>query len=267
MFWFSKLSAERRRTIGHWLMELAIVVLGVVIALWLQQLGERRQAHRDMAAAEEAIHEEVRANLINLLWREAIGKCHLERVQKLKSMLLETGSRWPGLTENALLRNSISEATGVQSVVPGVYQRPGDSFTSSAWNSALARGALMPMDRDRFGLMVRLYDQIQLLSEARAREDRAAATLSALTLPQELTSDTRTRMLQALYELDASRFFFILAARDNLAAGMMELGWNDKAEIDHWIREDQAIDQREGVLWRPCVARVRNPFARPVARD
>jgi hypothetical protein len=242
-------------------MELVVVVAGVLIALWLQNWAEHRRAVGDMAAAENAIHDEVRTALTTLIWREAISRCHMERTQLLKSMLLNGGDHWPGINENALVRNQLSEATGVQTVVPGVYQRPDDILSTAAWNSALTTGALAPMDRQRFDRLVALYGQIEFLKRNRDREDSAAAILSALSLPQELTAETRTRMFQALYELDTSRFMFSFRGADPFAASMMELGWNDKADIDRWIAEDQASDRKAGFQWRTCVQRHKNPFA------
>src|SRR4029078_1419859 len=180
-----KLTSDERRTIGHWAMELVVVVAGVLIALWLQAWAEHRRAIQDMIVAEDAIHDEVRAALTTLIWREAISQCHVERAQLLKAMLLNGSSRWPGITKNALIDN-LNEASGVQTVVPGVYQRPYDILSSAAWNSALTTGALAPMDRKRFDKLVALYSQMEYLNANREREDRAAAKLSALGAPHRL---------------------------------------------------------------------------------
>jgi hypothetical protein len=213
-----------------------------------------------MAAAEDAIHEEVRATLTSLVWRQVISRCHLERARLLKTMLLQPGRHWPGVYENALLRNQLSEATGVDTIMPGVYQRPFDAFSTAAWSSALTTGALAPMDHQRFGQLVSLYDQIELLKENQKRENDAAATLSALSLPQELTADSRTRMFQALYQLDTTRFFFAFRGAQPFADAMKKLGWNDKAAIDKFIAEDRAEDFAHAAKWRPCIQPYRNPF-------
>jgi hypothetical protein len=175
-------------------------------------------------------------------------------------MLMKTGNHWPGLDENALLRNSLTEATGIPKVVPGIYQRPSDNLSMAAWNSALTTGALAPIDKERFAKLTAFYDQIQFLISNGERENRAVATLSALGLPQELTPETRTQMLAALSELDNSRFVFNLNTEE-FVESMRRLGWNDRAEVDRWIREDEAEDRRLGTQWRPCRKRVRNPFA------
>ena len=255
-----RLMGEQKRTIAHWAMELLIVVAGVLIALGVQQWADRRGALQDMAAAEDAIHNEVRATLFALIWREAISQCHFDRAELLKNMLLKGGRQWPGIDENALSLSSIHDVTGVSTAVPSVYQRPGDSYTMAAWTSALATGALAPMDRERFGKLVQVYDQIQLLNETRALEDKAAATLSALAFPQEITPDTRTRMLQALYEIDRSRFVFAVAARSEFVDAMRELGWNDRTEVGRFIQEDRADIGQLRIKFRPCVKAHRNPF-------
>lgn len=259
MFWFTRLTAERKRTIGHWLMELVIVVAGVLIALWLQQWGEGRKANADMKAAEASVHEEARGSLENLLWRQAINQCHLDRAGLLKRMLLSGSGRWPGLKENTLLREDIGQATGVQLVMPGVYARPNETYTRAAWTSALATGALAPMDRDRFAKIAALYAQIEYLSVIHDHEDRAASVLSALTVPQDMTADTRTRMLQALYEIDASRFMYMYVLPQYVEA-MDELGWDDRSEIDRFIREDEEFSLKQRIKWRPCVKPMTNPF-------
>ena len=255
------LTGNQRRTIAHWGMEIVVVVAGVLIALWLQQWAEHRRAVQDMAAAEDALHDEVRQNLFNLIWRDAISRCHIERAQLLKSMLLADQSHWPGLTENALVKTTMSMATGVTSVVQGVYQRPSERFSTAAWNSALTTGALAPMNRQRFSQLVGIYNQIDFLKETQERENNAASVLSALALPQELTPETRTRMIQALYEVDTARFMFAFQGTSVLAEAMKRMGWSDRAEIDRLIAEDEAEDRRRFGKWRPCVARERNPFA------
>jgi|tagenome__1003787_1003787.scaffolds.fasta_scaffold20988126_1 hypothetical protein len=256
-----KLSVDERRSVRHWAMEFVVVVVGVLLALWLQEWMQRRQAVQDMHAAEVAIHGEVRSALESLIWRQAISKCHFDRAERLKSMLLKSGSQWPGINEDALLQNSLEEATGVQTVVPSVYPRPTDAFMAVAWNSALTTGALTPMDPQRFAKLTQIYAQIQFLSANFERENRAATSVSALAFPQELAPETRTRMLEALYELDSSRFVFNFRGASELAGLMRQLGWNDKSAIDEWIAEDRAADKKQGFRWRPCVQGEKNPFA------
>jgi hypothetical protein len=98
------------------------------------------------------------------------------------------------------------------------------------------------------------------LNHNREIEDRAAAKLSVLAFPTQLTPEIRTDLLSALYDVDRVRFTFSAFGAPILAREMRDLGWNDKAEIERWIIEDAADDRKNGLVWRPCVAAPRNPF-------
>lgn len=256
-----KLNEDEKRNVRHWAMEFVVVVAGVLLALWLQEWVESRQSLENMRAAEDAVHDEVRASLTSLIWREAISKCHRDRAELLKSKLLSDVEQWPGIRENVLLAPQSAWKMGT--VVPGIYQRPNDTFTTSAWDSALATGALMRMDRRRFSRLVALYDQIHFLNDMRLREDEAASKLAPLVFPIKLTPEVKAEMLQALYNLDRTRFMFAFIGPSDFALSMRELGWNDKSQVDQWIRDDAAENRRRGVEWRPCVAPARNPFDGP----
>ena len=253
-----RLTDGQKRNVGHWAMEFAIVVVGVLVALWLQEWAERRRELAGMRAAEEAIHDEVNETLMSVIWREAISRCHRDRADLLQSRLLSSGSQWAGLKEN-----TITSALGTLpgSVSPSVYQRPVDTFTNSAWTSALATGALGPMDRKRFGRLVTLYDQIDLLRRIREIEDDAAAKLSPLGHDLQLTPELRAEMLRAVYNVDRSRFVFGFQGSPVALANLMRpLGWDDEAEIDRQIAEDERDVARLGIRFRPCVAKQKNPF-------
>ena len=124
-----KLTEGQKRTISHWAMELVIVVAGVMIALWLQEWVQRRQALQTMRSAQDAVHDEVRSALESLVWREAIRKCHFDRANILKDGLTGASDRWPGLNENALIAKKPGGRFDSPTVVPSVYIRPVDNFT------------------------------------------------------------------------------------------------------------------------------------------
>lgn len=253
-----RLTAEQKRNAGHWTMEFVVVVVGVLIALWLQQWMEQRRERSAMLAAESAIRDEVTAALMSLIWREAISQCHHDRVELLQSRLLGGGSQWTGISELTLTRD-LGKVRGT--VAPSVYQRPVDTFTSSAWTSALATGALAPMDRERFGRIVAIYDQIELLRRTRESEDNAAAKLSPLGNSLQLSQDYRNEMLQAVYEIDRARFVFGFQGSPAEFANLMRpLGWDDAAEIDRQLAEGEREVVLRGMKFRPCVAKQRNPF-------
>ena len=258
MLGLRQLTDDQKKNVRHWGMEFVVVVISVLLALWLQQWGERRQERANMQAAEDAIHDELRAALSSLIWREAVSQCHIDRAKLLQSKLVSGGSNWPGLNENALALQM--KGIMLSSVTPSAYQRPVEPLTNAAWTSALATGALAPMDRERFGKLVGLYSQIDLMRSARDREDVAAAALSPLGNPLTLTPEIRARMLEAIYQVDRSRFTFGLVNSRDFASEMRALGWDDAEEMDRIIVQEAKEAEAEGYKWRPCVTPARNPF-------
>lgn len=252
-----RLSGDQKRTVAHWVMEFVVVVAGVLLALWLQQWDQRRRERAEMQTAEQSIHNEIRETLKSLIWRKSISKCHQDRIEALQAGLLSPPSRWPGVYENPLFVNL---GNLPQSVAHSVYYRPFDSFTDSAWTSALATGALRSMDPKRFETLVSVYDVVHYLQRTRDLEDKAATTLSPMGWPMELTPELRTEMLRAVYDLDRSRFVFAFMNADELANSMRELGWDDTAEIDRSIKDNEHDIAQRGLKARPCIVPERNPF-------
>jgi len=75
-----------------------------------------------------------------------------------------------------------------------------------------------------------------------------------------LTPQIRVELIQALYDIDRSRFSFSAFGAAPLAQEMKTLGWDDKAAVDRWIVEDAADDRRNHIVWKPCVRQPKNPF-------
>lgn len=255
-----RLSDDEKRSVRHWAMEFVVVVIGVLIALWLQQIVEQRRERSNMRVAEEAIHREVRDALLIIMGRDAIDLCLAERAQLIRRGMVESGPRWPAMTEHTTAMGG-----PVSGVVTGVYHTLGGEFSTAAWESALTTGALAPMDRDRFARLVALYAQIDLMRRSAAQEEDAIRVLSSLANPIQLTPEIRSQMLQAVWRVERSRWTFTnYVSSRAFADAMRELGWDDRAEIDRFIKEiDGQVFQREDnevVRPRACQARLRNPF-------
>lgn len=255
-----RLNEGERRSVRHWAMEFVVVVIGVLIALWLQQLAEQRRELANMRTAEEAIHREVRNALLFIVWRDSIDRCLAERAQLIRRGMVESGPSWPALTEH-----TISTGGAVPGVVTGVYNTVGGELSTAAWESALTTGALAPLDRDRFAQLVALYAQIDLMREAAAQEQEAIRALSSLANPIQLTPEIRSQMLQAVWRVERSRWSFTnYVGSRAFADTMRELGWDDRAEVDAFLKEvgpDPYLrENNQAIRPRPCVQPLQNPF-------
>jgi hypothetical protein len=261
-----RLNDEQKRSVRHWAMEFVVVVIGVLIALWLQQTVEHRRALADMRTAEQAIHREVRDALILMIGRDAIDRCLAERAQLIRKGMAQSGPQWPALTEHA-----IATGGGAPGVITGVYNTLGGMFSTAVWDSALSRGSLAPMDLERFGKLVALYDQIKLMREASVHEEDAIRVLSSLANPMQLTPEIRNQMLQAVWRVERSRWTYTnYVGSSPFAEAMRDLGWDDRADVDRFIKEFEAQPPRgpnnEIVQPRSCVRPLRNPFTEQLTR-
>ena len=68
-------------------MEFVVVVAGVLLALWLQELLTRNNRRDDAHKAEESIRDELDDNLLILVANEAIEQCRKDRLIKIDAVL------------------------------------------------------------------------------------------------------------------------------------------------------------------------------------
>ncbi len=260
-----RLGKKEARNLRHWAMELVVVVVGVLIALGLQQWAERRARLAELASAEEAIHREVLANLVFLVGRESISQCLSDRAHLVHNGMGQGDDRWPGIKGSAVITDF--EKVGPDTI-GGIYNVQGEEPSTNAWDSALASGVLRAMDRERFDKLVAIYADINKLRSSLADEQLAIRTLSSLANPIHLTPEIRNQMHQAVWQVEQARWIFSQYAGPEYFAGRMEeLGWNDFAEIEKYREQSEKDTKVVGVTLRPCVKPMANPFSRPAGND
>lgn len=216
-----KLSEGQRRTIAHWAMEFVVVVAGVLLALWLQEVVARAGQREAAKAAEEAIHAEFDQNLAILIIQNVLADCQGKRLDEIEAALA-----------NPNLADSIGEDyfdDGKQRAYPGIYTTFDADIADTAWQSAQANGTLSGIAQDRYLILAGLHDDFQAIQRA-SREDTAAARdLQVLRYNLPLSADRRGELLGSMSILSqnlhsrAQRF-----APSAIAQEFKRLGWNDK---------------------------------------
>jgi hypothetical protein len=99
--------------------ELAIVTLGVLIALGAQQMVEGWSWDRKVAAAEETMREEIRSSLLSIVELDQLKSCTAAQLDRLQDALME-GDR-------PRLASSLMHARCSGSAVFGLISLPGDT--------------------------------------------------------------------------------------------------------------------------------------------
>ena len=255
---FLWLSKDRRTSVLHWGMELIVVVVGVLLALWAQQWAEGRAERERMNLALDAVHTEARDNMALLMFKQSLDRCLIERETLIRDGLLAPRDDWPGITENAIVYEVVGPLK--QNPVHGVMARQGDPLKTAAFRSALTTGALTPLERERLDDLNALYAMFDQINAEEDKGDRSIRTLAALAHPIRLTPEIRAEMLGALYSADRNRFAIQYAFWNGLTSYFRNLDWNDEAFLDREIRTQARDERREGINWRPCKQKLVNPF-------
>lgn len=175
------------------LAEVGIIVLGIVIALALDQAVEwnywREQANR----TEKALQAELKANFVFAYERRVLDTCVNNRIAFLRDKLLEPGAHWEGVA----LRDSGSgfyRATAM----PPVFRVPFRPRRTEAWQTALASGVLNHMPSQRVAIYARIYDQVAMMKQTQDAEITSLHDVGGLAFSRDLTTSDRTGYLDRL---------------------------------------------------------------------
>ena len=179
--------------------ELAIVVLGVLIALAAQQVVQSLHDRQVADETREAINDEIAGNLGIVMVRASAEPCIARRLAELRGIIDE----W-GRTGTFKTPRLVATAPGIRVFVP-------------RYEAAVSSGGVAQLDREEqylFGTFInafRLYDQVQ------EREGYAWAKLRMLQSgPEPLSEGDRTVVREALQEASFLDYGVRIAARQIL---------------------------------------------------
>jgi len=188
------LSDEQKKNLRHWGMELVVVVVGVLLALWAQEWVEgRRQATED-AHVMAALKEEVAYNLDVLARFTALDRCTTERMAAVRKLLEADGENWPGSQDpNGQIDGAL---------YPLMIRMPGLSPVTSQFDRAVESGAMERSGQTEF--LKPAYKWLDLFADARDAWVKTNWQLSVLTRPGKLSREQRLEFLQLLGLLDGN---------------------------------------------------------------
>ena len=250
-----KLSEGQRRTIAHWAMEFLVVLVGVLLALWLQELVTSADKRSDAKVAETAIRDELDGNLLILVMQDAVATCRRERLDEIERRLESDGPSGPILTNSFI--------TGPHPPKhQAVYGFFNVDVTDTAWRSAIANDSASAMEPERFRSIADIYATFDAVRKALASDGEAADTLEVLSYDVPLTPELRGSLIKAYYKAHANLGFLTegLSARA-IAEQMRRLGWNDEKHLDALINGAKRDMSGFGFSLKPCAKPFVNPFA------
>jgi len=255
------LSEDTKKNLRHWGMELIVVVVGVLLALWAQAWFENRSDQLRVAEATQAIRDEVAYDVAVVEVLDALGACHDEQSQFIRRLLLDRDGAWSGIRRRAVRANP-EDGEQYSSFYEGTLMQ----IRNEAWRAALESGAAEKMDDEIAQRFRSAFLSFEAVSEYKGRIHEARSRLLALTYPVRLSDDARLDALTEVGEIDFRNAAIRRSAiyqREEFAAfdfDERELRLIDKA-LDGWGE----VVASWGEL-RPCYVPPRNPMRRSPTR-
>ena len=256
-----KLSEGQKRNVAHWAMEFVVVVAGVLLALWLQELANEASRRADAQRAEAAIRDELDENLMGLVAFKAMDACRRDRLREIDLILQGSGNAPPLLSHVFLDIDSNARISNQQRQV--VYGTLDGDLLDTAWRSANANGTVAALDPVRYRALANLYATFALIQQSLETDRDAAAKLQLLAYGTSLTPEVRARLIEAQTLATQNWVLFHDAGPAftprGVAAAMKALGWDDRARLDALIRRTKKAIA-SGFPLKPCHQPLVNPF-------
>ena len=228
--------------------EIAIVFIGVVLALGGERLIQQYNWRQDAQKASAAIKAELAEHRLAALERLAIQPCLRGQLKALHTKLSgHPGGMWSGMP---MLTNQRATVGAQQRVVAFAYRSPEPPWVDEAWQLARFTGALNHLPSDDVARYARVYRLSNRYLGVQDEENAAAARLSVLALDGQIDTQSRIELLGALAQADHANAYLELGARQQLEFLRPLLNDLPQAEVDKAVAERMVTQRR---LRGPCV--------------
>jgi hypothetical protein len=197
----SRLAISRQR-----LVELAVVVFGVLIALVLENLVQEMRFRADARELEQSFVGDIQEAVAQSLERQVVGPCLSERLRVLAERVdAATGGLGPADGERG---------GNIPFALPQVYRAPTRVWVTASFDRALGSEAFKRIPADRAAEYAGLFAQIALVQTLNEAEYIAISGLAPLAYSQpDLTAEVRADALQQIALVD--RYQGVLAISSN----------------------------------------------------
>jgi hypothetical protein len=202
--------------------ELAIVTLGVLIALAAQQFAERASSKERAAQAHKRIKSEINYNQGIQVERVAIRACLSDRLRELSSGIVSGRSHWAG----AVIPKSTENP---DRAFASMYRVPTRPWATDGYDEALVQGDLKHASFEERAGLVQVYTQIKYSSALNEEEQRLRAELAPLQFDPVLSTPEKNRLLATIARLDQINSLLVTISRQTFK-NYRALGFADTPE-------------------------------------
>lgn len=210
------------------LVEFAVIVLGVLVALGLENLIQEARFRADARDLERAFISDVSSAVFFSLERQAITPCLVRRLRVLSERV---GTATGELEPVEPSTNGFNYAT------PQVYRSPSRVWVTASFDRALGSEAFKRIPAARIDEYAGLFAQITKQQERNDAEFLAAMGLAPLAYGQpDMNAEVRADMLQQIANLDRHQALIATASEQIVEAALsLELIGED---VRQWLVED-----------------------------
>lgn len=168
------------------LMETAVIGIGVLLALGAEQMVERWTWDRKVARAEEALRGEQESMYTLMAERSMTTPCVLAQLDRLREHILTDES------ERVPLEPTVDQLGS------WVLRSPYRPMSDDVWQAANAEGTIGRMDYERQQLSALSYTLLEGFLNRQEQNFASGTELMILTEPVTLDQTTRLRLLQTI---------------------------------------------------------------------
>lgn len=209
------------------LVEFTVVVLGVLVALGLENLIQEARFRGDARDLERAFVGDISNAVLLSLERQTVTPCLTQRLRFLSERVdAATGDTQPieGVS------SSFSYAT------PQVYHSPIRVWVTASFDRALGSEAFKRIPADRADEYASLFAQIRRQQELNDAEFLAAMGLAPLGYSQpDMNAEVRADALQQISNLDRHRAVIVAGSEQIVEAALsLPIG----KDVRRWLNED-----------------------------
>lgn len=185
--------------VREFLKEYVIIAVGVLTALAAEQAVEWLHGRHLAEQTEADLAASLQPNLINAAEMWAYEPCGLARIKDLADALQRPGSIWKA--------NPAPMPPGYHTdrVMPVVYASPGRVWAPTAWESAVASGALPHLPRDRVAKYAEAYHVADLARTSQVALSDLYPRIAALAYDRTLTDQDKAQYLNVLSAIQRSQ--------------------------------------------------------------
>ena len=168
--------------------ELAIVTLGVLIALAAQQWVEVMSWHQKVRDADQQLKAEAVINFTYAAEQITTEPCIQAQLEALRLRLMDSGAT---LQPAMLFR---------EPMMMYVFRQPSRTFESNGWQSLVADDTANHIAPDRSKKLSTYYSQLTKMEGLSGENDSAVGHLNATSQPMPLDSATRAHFVELVYD-------------------------------------------------------------------